>query len=62
MQQDRVPQARLHIGISGDDAQKGGHVGVNHAAALGYAPYPHLLPLNVNLQLGIVTGADAWQC
>lgn len=54
MQQDCVPQAGLHIGICGDDAQESGHVGVNHAAALGYAPYPHLLPLDVNLQPGTV--------
>lgn len=50
MQQNGVPQTGLHAGICGDDAQESGHVGMNHAAALGNAPYPHLLPLNVNLQ------------
>lgn len=54
MQQDGMPQARLHIGICGDDAEKSGHIGVNHAAALGNAPYPHLLPLDVNLQPHVV--------
>lgn len=50
MQQHGVPQTGLHVGICGDDAQESGHVGMNHAAALGDAPYPDLLPLNVNLQ------------
>lgn len=44
MQQDGMPEARVHIGICSYDAEKGGHVGVDHAAALGDAPHPHLLP------------------
>ena len=49
MQQDGMPQAGVHIGICCYNTQEGGHVGMDHAAPLGYAPYPHLLPLNVNL-------------
>ena len=49
VQQHGMPQARIHICICGDDAKESGHIGVNHAAALGNAPYPHLLSLNFNL-------------
>ena len=46
MQQDGVPQAGLHIGVGGDDAEQGGHVGVDHPTPLGDSSYPDLLALN----------------
>ncbi len=49
MQQDCVPKARLHICICGDDTEQCGHVGVNHATALGNASHSHLLAQNLCL-------------
>lgn len=49
MLQHGPPQARLYIGICCDDTEQGSHVGVDHATALGYAPNPHLLALQVEL-------------
>lgn len=57
MQQNGVPQTGIYVGICGDDAQESSHVGVDHAAALGNAAYPHLLPLNVNLQPRMISRA-----
>ena len=49
MQQDCVPQARLYICICGDNTEQCGHVGVNHATALGNASHSHLLAQNLCL-------------
>jgi len=49
VQQDCVPKARLHICICGDDTEQCGHVGVNHATALGNASHSHLLAQNLCL-------------
>lgn len=50
MKKNGVPQSRVDIYISGDDAEQGSHVGVDHAAPLGYASHPHLLAQQLNLK------------
>ena len=53
MQQYCVPKARLHICICGDDTEQCGHVGVNHATALGNASHSDLLAQNLCLRTAV---------
>lgn len=62
MEEDSVPQARVHIGICGDDTQQGGHVGVDHAAALGNPPHPHLLAQDFSLHQSDTCVANSAVC
>lgn len=44
------PQLWCSVCVRGDDAEHGGHVGVDHSRALGYAAHPYLHPSNLRLR------------
>jgi len=58
MQQYCVPKTRVHICICGDDTEQCGHVGVNHATALGDASHSDLLAQNLCLCTAVSLSAS----